>query len=171
MRPCRFLDESIGAERFRSDGEEPDQERLAEMEMLRQYLEEMCEAIDKKARACCMTARRCSLSLGCCLMPMLGIVVSLFRSTSASVVHNQPGERLCMCNTKKCSITRRHHTVCWHCRPQVKSTSTAADRLRALLASKEKKELILKMAGDNEIDQAFMDLLQARLLWFWGGSR
>lgn len=45
---------------------------------------------------------------------------------------------------------------------KVKFTSTAAERLKKLLTAKNKREVILEMAGDNEIDQPFMDILQVR---------
>ncbi|KXZ41137.1 hypothetical protein GPECTOR_740g899 [Gonium pectorale] len=95
LTPAFFkqLDSIIGAERFAA---KPDQERLAELDTLRQYLEEAIEAIDKA----------------------------------------------------------------------VVKTASAADRLKKLLTSKDKKETILvggEMAAANEIDQALVDLLQQNI--------
>ncbi|KAG2438871.1 hypothetical protein HYH02_010669 [Chlamydomonas schloesseri] len=80
------LDSLVGAERF---SPKPDQERLAELETLRTYLEEAVEAVDKAVAA----------------------------------------------------------------------TATAAERLKKLLGSKDKKQCILDMAAANEIDVALVDLL------------
>ncbi|GLC35461.1 hypothetical protein PLESTB_000204700 [Pleodorina starrii] len=92
LTPAFFkqLDSVIGAERFAA---KPDQERLAELDTLRQYLEEAVEALDKA----------------------------------------------------------------------VVKTASAADRLKKLLTSRDKKETILEMAAANEIDQALVDLLQQNI--------
>lgn len=71
----------------------PDEERLAELEMLRDYLKEAVEAVDNAT----------------------------------------------------------------------KQVTAAPERLKKLIESKNKKETLLQMAGDNEIDQAFMDLLEQNI--------
>lgn len=86
----RFLDTTIGQERF---SPKPDQERLAEMETLRQYLEEGVKAVDAA----------------------------------------------------------------------VQQTASAVDRMTKLLNAKDKKEMILDMVGNNEIDQPLVDLLQQNI--------
>jgi hypothetical protein len=44
-----------------------------------------------------------------------------------------------------------------------KSTASAQERLKTLLSSPDKKQCILDMAGENEIDQALCDLLQQNI--------
>jgi hypothetical protein len=80
------LDRLVGVERFSSA---PDEDRLAELEYLRQYLTEGLEAVDKAAAA----------------------------------------------------------------------TAAPVERLKKLLAAKDKKAALLEMAAANEIDQGLMDLL------------
>lgn len=82
----RQLDGLVGRERFAI---KPDQDRIAELETLRQYLEEAVEAVDK-------------------------------------------------------AVTK---------------TASAADRLKKLLTSRDKKQTILDMAAANEIDMGLVDLL------------
>lgn len=86
----RQLDTLLGRERFAA---KPDQERIAELDTLRQYLEEGVAAVDKA----------------------------------------------------------------------VIKMSSAADRLKKLLSSPDKKQTILDMAAANEIDQGLMDLLQQNI--------
>lgn len=45
----------------------------------------------------------------------------------------------------------------------IAQTASAAERMRALLSSKDKKEMILEMAGRNEIDQPLIDLLKQNI--------
>ena len=82
----RELNGALGRERFAL---KPDQDRIAELETLRQYLEEAVEAVDK-------------------------------------------------------AVTK---------------TASAADRLKKLLTSPDKKQTILDMAAANEIDKGLVDLL------------
>lgn len=86
----RTLDSIIGQERF---GAKPDEEKLAELETLRQYLQEATAAVDAA----------------------------------------------------------------------VAQTASAADRMRKLLTSPDKKSMILEMASNNEIDQPLIDLLQQNI--------
>lgn len=85
-----FLDRKIGIERFATV---PDEERLAELEALREYLKAAVEAVDKAAS----------------------------------------------------------------------SVAAAPERLKKLLESKDKKATLLEMAGNNEIDQALIDLLDQNI--------
>jgi len=93
----RDLDAMLGQARFGTagnaleDGVPPDEDRVAELETLRTYLEEAVEAVDRAVRA----------------------------------------------------------------------TSTAAERMRALLEAKDKRAAILALAEANQVDQALVDLLQS----------
>jgi hypothetical protein len=84
------LDSIIGQERFAA---RPNEDRLAELQTLRKYLEEAVEAVDKATT----------------------------------------------------------------------STASAQERLKTLLSSPDKKQCILDMAGENQIDQALCDLLQQNI--------
>lgn len=86
----KVLDTLIGNERFAA---KPDQERLAELEVLRKYLEDMTKAVD----------------------------VAVAKIASAS------------------------------------------DRMKKLLTAKDKKQMILDMAADNELDQGLVLLLQQNI--------